>query len=63
MINLFENYWVIRLIKQIYLSFLIMRSKLRKWFDDLEKILNLQAESAGLMVHSDTVGEILESFV
>ena len=40
-----------------------MRSKLRKWFDDSEKILNLQAESAGLMDHSDTVGEILEFFV
>lgn len=60
MINLFENYWVIRLIKQIYLSFLIMRSKLRKWFDDLEKILNLQAESAGLMDHNATIGEIRE---
>lgn len=40
-----------------------MRSKLRKWFDDLEKILNLQAESAGLMDHNATVGEIREFFV
>lgn len=40
-----------------------MRSKIRKWFDDLEKILNLQAESAGLMDHKATVGEIREFFV
>ena len=40
-----------------------MRSKIRRWFDDLEKILNLQTESAGLMDHNVTIGEIREFFV
>jgi len=40
-----------------------MRSKIRKWFDDLEMILNLQAESAGLIDHNATLGEIREFFV
>lgn len=40
-----------------------MSWKIRDWFDNIEKVLTTEAESAGLLEHSVTIGQIREFFM
>ena len=40
-----------------------MSQRIRSWFDNFEKVLLIQAKTAGLLDHNPTIGQIREFFV